>query len=143
MRYLLDTCTICEARKKKPDRNVLAWIRAHAERNEFFISTVTIGEIMRGIARLPDSDPRKQGLADWLNDDILENFKSNILPFDSAAAVKWGEICGQANSCGNPRPPLDAQIVAIALVNKMTVVTRNISDISFGGVSAVNPWKER
>lgn len=140
MRYLLDTCTLCEAKRKKPDRNVIAWMRANVETGEFFVSAITIAEIKRGISRLSDDDARKKSLSNWLESDILINYRSSILPFDSTVAVKWGEICGQADATGTPRPPMDAQIVATALVNNMTVVTRNVADMSFAGVNVVNPW---
>jgi len=41
----------------------------------------------------------------------------------------------------NPRPERDAFIAATALVNGMTVVTRNIADFLPTGVPTLNPWE--
>jgi hypothetical protein len=40
----------------------------------------------------------------------------------------------------NPRPERDALIAATALVNGLTVVTRNTADFEPMGVAVVNPW---
>ena len=58
------------------------------------------------------------------------------------AAKKWGEIMAEADSSGHPRPPLDAQIVAIALAHNLVIVTRNVSDMNFAGVKVVNPFSK-
>ena len=39
-----------------------------------------------------------------------------------------------------PRPDLDAQIAATAVVHNMTVLTRNISDMEYTGAEVENPF---
>ena len=62
-------------------------------------------------------------------------FGDNILAFDSDAAQVWGLL-------RVPRADheLDKQIAAIALVNDLTIVTRNIADFEGTGVRLVNPF---
>lgn len=140
MNYLIDTCVLSEAQRKRPDRKCLRWMAEHATDSTLFVSAVTIGEIKHGIARLPTADPRRAQLSAWLETEILEPFADCILPFDREVAAKWGEIMGLADSAGRPRPPLDAQIVATALVHDLTIVTRNVTDLAFAGVRVVDPF---
>jgi predicted nucleic acid-binding protein len=49
--YLFDTNVFCEPVKPKPGAEVVAWLRANE--SSLFVSTITIGEIRRGIERLP------------------------------------------------------------------------------------------
>ena len=140
MRYLLDTCILSEARKKRPDRNCVRWMAQHAADSVFYVSAVTIGEIRHGIMRLGDDDPRRALLTSWLEEEILAQYGDAILPFDSSVASKWGEIMAAADREGRTRSPLDAQIVATALVHHLTIVTRNVADLDFAGAEVVNPF---
>ena len=45
-----------------------------------------------------------------------------------------------ADAIGRTRPPLDAQIVATALVHNLVIVTRNVADMNFANVKIVNPY---
>ena len=54
MKYLLDTCVISELVKIKPNRNVLNWIKS-CEEESFHLSVLTVGEIQKGISKLPES----------------------------------------------------------------------------------------
>ncbi|MBR5550127.1 MAG: type II toxin-antitoxin system VapC family toxin [Kiritimatiellae bacterium] len=142
MRYLVDTCVLSELRKKKPNPAAVSWLQRHFDGNDFFISAITIAEILHGIRKLNPEDPRRKPLTEWLESDIIEKYGDSILPFDMDAAKKWGEIMAEADSAGHPRPPLDAQIVAIALAHNLVIVTRNVSDMSFAGVKVVNPFSK-
>ena len=51
MSYLVDTNVFSEPVKPKPDANVVAWLRANE--SSLYVSTITIGEMRRGIERLP------------------------------------------------------------------------------------------
>ena len=53
MNYLLDTCVLSEFTRRQPDQQVIDWLNSVSEEN-LFISVITIGEIQRGIERLPD-----------------------------------------------------------------------------------------
>ena len=115
-------------------------MKRHFADNEFFVSAITIAEIERGIRRLEQGDPRRGLLISWLENEILEQFGDSIIPFDLAVAKKWGEIMADADAIGRTRPPLDAQIVATALVHNLVIVTRNVADMNFANVKIVNPY---
>ena len=57
MNYLLDTCLVSEIIKDPPNENVLAWLSGIPE-SSLFLSVLTIGEIHKGIAKLPQSKKR-------------------------------------------------------------------------------------
>ena len=142
MKYLVDTCILSELQKRQPNHAVVAWFRKRFADGMFMISAVTIAEITRGINRLDADDPRRERLAEWLKSDILAQYGDSILPFDLPIAKKWGEIMAAADKAGRPRPSLDAQIVATALVHGLVIVTRNVRDLDFAGAKVLNPWND-
>lgn len=142
MRYLVDTCVLSELRRKRPAPSVVSWMKRHFADNEFFVSAITIAEIERGINRLERGDPRRDLLMEWFESEILGQYGDSVIPFDLAVAKKWGEIMADADAVGRTRPPLDAQIVATALVHKLVIVTRNVADMDFANVKIVNPYND-
>lgn len=141
MKYLVDTCVLSELQKRKPDGRVVAWFRQRFNDSLFFVSAVTIAEIRRGVDRLAVDDPRRIRLEEWLDGEVLVQYGDCVIPFDLPAAQKWGKIMAEEDNAGRPRPSLDAQIVATALVHGLVIVTRNVRDLSFAGAKVVNPWE--
>ncbi len=82
MNYLLDTCVLSEFTRRQPDARVVAWLDAMNE-EQLFISAVTIGEVQRGIQRLPESR-RKTELAVWMNNGLMARFAGRIVSIDAA-----------------------------------------------------------
>ena len=74
MNYLLDTCVISELVKTKPNPHVSKWVRSQDEES-LFLSVITIGEIQKGISKLPDGRKKKQQLQDWLSKELQVRFK--------------------------------------------------------------------
>lgn len=54
MNYLLDTCILSEFTRCMPEEKVIRWVDSIDE-EKLFISAITVGEIQRGIERLPES----------------------------------------------------------------------------------------
>ncbi|MBK7918746.1 MAG: type II toxin-antitoxin system VapC family toxin [Chloroflexi bacterium] len=138
MRYLLDTCVISELVSKKPETAVIDWIDG-IDDEYFYLSVITIGEIKKGIEKLPDSE-RKELLASWLEEDLLSRFQGRILSFETAVMLTWGSLTAKLEQEGKKLPAIDSLIAAIALTNNLTLVTRNIADFQNTGVSLLNPW---
>lgn len=139
MNYLLDTCVISELVKNSPDKNVLDWLmNTPAER--LYLSVITIGEIRKGLFKLPDSK-RKDLLTNWLN-SLLEDYKNRILTIDLTVAENWGSIQGKAEKEGNSMPSIDGLIAAIAYTHNLALVTRNVNDFKPSGIPIKNPWKK-
>jgi predicted nucleic acid-binding protein len=138
MRYLLDTSLISELVKNKPQRSVLDWVES-CEEESLFLSVLTLGELQKGVIKLPQNKKR-EFLQSWIRNNLTERFRGRILAVDEEVAVLWGRIQGEAEKRGKPMPAIDSLIAATGLVHHLIVVTRNSSDIEQSGVSLFNPW---
>jgi tRNA(fMet)-specific endonuclease VapC len=138
MKALLDTCVISELVAKQPNPQVVEFVDS-LDPDDIYLSVITIGEIIKGIEKLPDSR-RKTELRDWLQDDLLARFHGKILPLDTNVIVEWGVLTARVESTGKAMPAIDSLIAATVLANKMTLVTRNDSDFEAAGIEIVNPW---
>lgn len=135
MNYLVDANVLSEATRPSPDARVMAWLDRHE--TALFLSTVTVGELQRGIALYPQSRKRT-ALTAWLK-EVLNRFEGCILPVDSPVAVAWGNYYAAQQQKGHKPPSLDSLIAATALVHGLTVATRNADD--FPDVPVTNPWE--
>lgn len=138
MKYLLDTCVISELVRPKPATSVANWIREQQE-DLLHFSVLTLGELRKGIDRLPEGRKRVR-LENWLNRDLRLRFIGRWLPIDEEIAERWGLMNTRAIAQGRAMPVIDSLIAATALVHGMTVVTRNTDDMQPSGVLLLNPW---
>lgn len=138
MNYLIDTCVISELAKKKPEQRIAAWI-SEIEESRLFLSVLTIGELLKGIEKLPDGG-RQDTLRRWVNEDLQERFNGRIIVFDLHTAAVWAKIQAKAEAAGKVMPVMDSMIAATAIANGLTVATRNISDMEASGAVLINPW---
>jgi len=134
--YLLDTDVVSELRK---GRNGNAGVRAFMSAThgaDLYLSVITLGELRRGVERIRwrgDTD-QANVLETWL-DKILENFSQQVLAFDADCAHVWGRM-----RVPHEENPIDKQIAAIAWVNNLTLVTRNVRHHTGTGVAVENPF---
>lgn len=140
MNYLLDTCVISELIKKNPSPKVVKWI-SKAEETNLFISVLTIGEIHKGIEKLPESK-KKEKLHKWVNYDLKERFKNRIIDFDLQTATAWGKTQAHSELLGKAMPTIDGLIAATGISYEFTVVTRNTPDMEISGATLFNPWEK-
>lgn len=138
MTYLLDTCLISELVVKQPNQQVLDWLDAQ-EPETLYLCVITIGEIAKGISKLPTSK-RKDSLLTWLNVTLPHRFEHRILSVDVSTMMLWGNLVGQLELSGRPLPVMDSLIAAIVLQYSLTLVTRNENDFAGTGVVIFNPW---
>ncbi|RLB78028.1 MAG: VapC toxin family PIN domain ribonuclease [Deltaproteobacteria bacterium] len=138
MKYLLDTCVISELVKPAPNRKVVDWLN-EVPSKALFLSVMTIGEIEKGLTKLPDSK-KKVRLTVWLN-TLLNEYQERILPVDLMVAENWGVLQGNAEMAGAPMSSIDSLLAATTYTHNLTLVTRNESDFVPGITPIVNPWK--
>jgi predicted nucleic acid-binding protein len=136
--YLIDTNIVSEARKgANADPGVIDFFdQVTASGEPVYLSAVSVGELRRGVELIRhrgDIDQARR-LEAWLS-LVLEDYAENILAFDTDAAQVWGRL-----RVPHPEHELDKQIAAIALVNDLTVVTRNTADFQDTGVRMTNPF---
>jgi len=135
--YLVDTNIFSELAKVRPHRQVVAWLRAHEQ--ELYVSAITIGELRRGIERLP-SGKKKSALQFWLS-NLCRRMDGRILNFNASTAHVWGQLLAGWEKNGITLPSLDSQIAAIAHRHGLTMVTRNLADFQQTGIKLLNPFK--
>ena len=140
MAFLLDTNVISETVKPRSEVRVLSWLSKQTA-DDLFLASLTIGELVRGAHRLQDG--KRRGVYErWIENDLANQFKDRILPFDRGAAVIWGEIMGDGDRTGRTRPAADVQIAAVARRHSLTLATRNVGDFQAMGVMLFNPWSD-
>ena|SRR5690242_9924241 len=137
--FLLDTNCISELVRSKPDPHVVDWMRA-ADESLLYVSVLTLGEIRKGAAMLPQSK-RRTYLESWLELDLQVRFSGRILAIDNSVADRWGLIAAEAQQKGRPLSAIDGLLAATALHHNLTIVSRNTSDFAATQVPTLNPWE--
>ena len=134
--FLLDTNIVSEVRKGwRSDPNVSNWY-AGVDESKLFISSLTIGEIRRGIelARRRRDVDQAEALGTWLQ-TVIQHFSGRSLTVDTEEAGTWGLI-----SAIRTVPVVDSLLAATAIVHDMTLVTRDVADVAGLGVQVLNPF---
>lgn len=131
--YLLDTNVVSEFRKPRPHGAVVAWIAA-ANDADLYISAVTLGEIQRGIERTRVQDADKAAALERWSDKVADTY--NVLPMTAEIFRLWAKLMHKQSDTVNE----DAMVAATAIINKLTVVTRNVNDFERFGVKIINPF---
>ena len=93
--FLLDTNCISEVVRGKPETRVMEWIEAANERL-LYLSVLTLGEIRKGVAGLPQGTRRTQ-LETWLEIDLQARFAGRTLAIDAAIVDRWGQLAAKQN----------------------------------------------
>jgi predicted nucleic acid-binding protein len=138
-RYLLDTNIISNVTKPKPSPALLAWMAEQAD-NDLYVSTLTVGEIRRGLLEKPAGKTRAL-LEAWFTgpEGPQALFAGRVLAFDERAGLIWARLMAEGTAKGRPRSALDMIIAAIAEANGCVLVTDNERD--FTGLKFVNPLR--
>jgi predicted nucleic acid-binding protein len=140
MKTLLDTCVLSELVTKQPNPQVVDFVDG-LDPDDTYLGVIKVGEIVKGIEKLPNSQRRKE-LHAWLKEDLLARFQGKIIPIDEEVMVGWGILTARAEAAGKPMPAIDSLIAATAQAHGLALVTRNGQDFIASGVEIVNPWEE-
>jgi len=138
LRFLLDTMVVSEPAKPTPSASVIEWL-AFQVAPDLAISVLTVGEIARGVGRLPPGK-RKSALQKWLETSLPAQFDDRVLPINVDVGRTWGELTAEADASGRPLPVVDGLLLATAKVYSLTLVTRNVEDFRDRGVQLLNPY---
>jgi hypothetical protein len=132
---LLDTNVVSELRKgPRASGRVRAWFEGVSP-EEIHLSVLVVGEIRRGIERVRTRDgSQAASLERWLS-RVVRDHEERILPVDARVTDQWGRLCAvRAGSV------VDTLMAATALVHGLVLVTRNVRDVAWTGVSYLNPF---
>lgn len=134
---VLDTNVVSELMRAAPDPRVEGWMR-EVPPTTVFTTSVTVAEVLFGIARLP-AGRRRDFLSDAA-DDVFGKFADRIWSFDPAAARQYAAIATEREHAGTPIAGFDAQIAAICRCHGALLATRNTDDFSGLELDLINPW---
>jgi predicted nucleic acid-binding protein len=135
---LLDTNVISEPLKASGDQKVIAWINAQ-NIETLYLSTIGLAELRFGIAVLPEGK-RKNMLHSSFEQRVLPLFAGRILPFDTGASQSYATLRSRARAAGKVIAPADGYIAAIAMVNRLSIATRDSKPFIAAGLTVINPW---
>jgi predicted nucleic acid-binding protein len=135
--FLLDTNVVSELVRPAPEPKVTAWITSTDE-SLLYLSVLTLGEIRKGTSLVHDAGKRV-ALETWLDSHLTVRFAGRILGIDRAVADRWGRLAAKAVAHA-PLPVIDGLLAATALHHNLTLVTRNVRDVTATGVPVFNPW---
>ena len=117
---LLGTDILSKLLKRTPSTVLNARLASVPPEHQF-TSSITLGELLYGAHWLREYAPL---LLDRLDRTVPPNLP--VLPFDGAAARRYGEVRAELEHRGKPLADAVLRIGAIALVLGLTVVTGNV-----------------
>ena len=139
MSFLLDTTAASEPGRKAPDTGFMEWWDG-VDLSAAFLSVLTIGELRKGLLRLP-AGPQRLRL-ERLHVLFRLKFADQVLPVDERTAEIWGELSGKLKQAGVVIGAIDELIAATAIAHDLTVVTRNLRHFEPTGCRVLCPWAE-
>ncbi|MCW7540064.1 type II toxin-antitoxin system VapC family toxin [Aquabacterium sp. A7-Y] len=134
--YLLHTNVISELRRPKPHGAVLAWLQSVPD-SDLRISAVSLGEIQAGIELTREQDEHKAADIERWADRVAASY--NLLAMDADTFRIWARLMHHRSDTLYE----DAMIAATAIRHRLTVVTRNVADLSRFGVELLNPFESK
>jgi predicted nucleic acid-binding protein len=135
---IVDTNVWSETTKPEPAPQVIRWLRDH--HGEVAITTVSVGELLAGLATMPDGK-RRASLTIRV-EALIDRIRPSTYHYDERAARAYAGIRAQVRAEGrNAVMPEDLMIAAIASAHGFAVATRNVEDFVGTGVPTINPWE--
>lgn len=135
--YLLDTNILSEPARLKPDVHVMQRFAQYD--GQFATAAVVWHELVYGCALLQNSK-RKTQLQSYLS--MLLNNDLMILPYEQIAAEWFAQQRAILKKHGKTAAYADGEIAAVAAVNDLVLVTRNIDDFRSYENLTLDNWFE-
>lgn len=129
--YLLDTNII--SYWMRGDEGVIGRIKEHSPA-DLALSAITLAEILYGIEKSPVKKKERRLKIERI---VL---LLDLYPFGESAAEKYGVVRAQLEKEGTPISERDTQIAAIAMANRLTVVTHNVKEFNRIRELKVEDW---
>jgi tRNA(fMet)-specific endonuclease VapC len=134
MNYLLDSNVLSEVVKKQPNQNVLTQLATKV--GQYCTSVTVWHELQYGVERLDESS-RKQSLKAYL--ESLERGGLPVLPYEKSAGKWLARERARLAKRGVLTQYADGEIAAVAAINQLVLVTRNVVDFEhFDGLLLEN-----
>ena len=137
MKYLLDTNVLSEFARTNVDPAIVSWLK-RTDELQMAISVVSVGEIQKGISRMPRGK-LQQDLQSWLDSRLIPRFGIRALPLATSDFQRWGRLLGEATKSGESLSPVDTLLAAVALNRDLILVTPNTGNFALTGVRIIDP----
>jgi tRNA(fMet)-specific endonuclease VapC len=118
LKYMLDTNIVIYTIKNRPSK-VRNAFKEHE--SQMCLSAVTMGELIYGAEK---STQIERNLSD------IEGFAAlvEVMPFDTTAAIHFGQLRAELYRSGKPIGPYDMMIAGHARALGLTLVTNNLRE---------------
>jgi tRNA(fMet)-specific endonuclease VapC len=116
--YCFDTDVISATIKPPPPLHLIRRL-ATVPAAEQFTTSITVGELIYGARRVG-----RESLTSRV--EAVVRGAQTVLPFDTIAARRFGELKAELERRGEPLAEPDLRIAAIAVSRGLTLVTRNV-----------------
>ena len=133
---LLDTNVVSEIMRPAPNPRVLTFL---TEEPDLWLSAIVIHELEFGLARLPPGGRRDRMRAVMVG--FTNMYEDRVLPLQRTEAEQAALLRVKARQSGRTLLLADALIAGTAVVNGLSVATRNIADFEYLDVGVINPWE--
>jgi tRNA(fMet)-specific endonuclease VapC len=128
-RYMLDTNTVSHLVKGHPAVSLRV---TEVPMTALCISAITGGELMFGLAKVPDAKRLQQAVTELLR-------RVDVLPWDGAVTECYGNVRADMEKQGRALGPLDMLIAAHALETDSVLVTNDAAFSRVVGLT-VEDW---
>jgi tRNA(fMet)-specific endonuclease VapC len=129
--YLLDTNIV--SYWMRGDKGVIGRIKEHSPA-DLALSAITLAEILYGIEKSPVKKKERRLKIERIA------LLLDLYPFGESAAGRYAVIRAQLEKKGTPISERDTQIAAIAMANRLTVVTHNVKEFNRIRELKVEDW---
>ena len=129
--YLLDTNIV--SYWMRGDQEVIGRIKQHSPA-DLALSAITLAEILYGIEKSLVKKKERRLKIERIS------LLLDLYPFGESAAEKYAVVRMQLEREGTPISERDTQIAAIAMANKLTVVTHNVKEFNRIRELKVEDW---
>lgn len=138
MKYLLDTMVVSEPTKRKKESRVIEWLKEHAAFSA--VSILALGEVERGIIKLPDGVRRRRLMAWFVAMAEGMDDEGRVIGISRELMSSWAVAYNREERLTKRKPPfVDTLMAATAELHGMTMVTRNVKDFP-ASLQVINPW---
>ena len=135
MSFLVDTNVLSELRKgERASFRVLEWFNEVAD-DEIHLSVLAIGELRRGVEMIRKRDPLQAAALDRWVGRLVANHAERIVSVDGPVADRWGRLAAVRLAS-----VIDTLMAATAIEHGLVLVTRNVKDVAWTGVSYLDPF---
>ncbi|KJC44616.1 type II toxin-antitoxin system VapC family toxin [Bradyrhizobium sp. LTSP857] len=139
--WLLDTNVVSELRRSKPNHDVVNFVAGQSG-DDLYVTEITFAEIVYGIEQL--SDPaRRADLQSWLDNMLRPLFAGRALAITEDVIVRWKTMIVEGRKRRHTFGQPDLFIAAIAALQDLVVVTRDIDEFVEARVPVFDPWTHK